>query len=173
MCPTHHTMGPILSRPQRYAADDSDLISVEGCPAGFAPPSPAPPPPLRKKQAKKLLAAASVGDLTVAAPPAIPSPAFHAYVGGKAKPQTSANAHRLSHRLLTELSECSSRGIVAPENVAVCTLAARAGLETRALDEAHVGVWQDDSPEGKTVMDSKAWAAEIAKGSNKLYHPVP
>ena len=150
----------------RYASDNTDLVSVEGCPEGFAPPSPPPPPPLKKKKDKKNRAAAATGgDLTASAPLDGPSPSFHAYVGGKVKARTPTFVLRLSPRLLSEMSDCSSRGIAAPEGEALCTLASRAGLSSRSLDEAHLS--------GLSKLDSKGWEAEIAKKSNKIFHPMP
>jgi hypothetical protein len=163
--------GALSTLIESYAADDADLITVDGCPDGFAPPSPPPSPPVRRKKAKKNLEAATGGDLTAEAPPDAPSVAFHTYVDGKVKARTPTFAQRFSPRLLIELSECSSRGIVAPEAEAVCTLASRAGLSTRPLDAAHVGA--HGSADTAPPMDSKGWAAEVAKSSNKLFHPVP
>lgn len=74
--------------------------------------------------------------------------------------------HRFSNRLLVELGDCSSRGIVGPENVAVCSLATRAGLVVRELLPEHVGEIKEDG--NKPVLAAK----DLKDQGGKWFHPV-
>jgi hypothetical protein len=132
-----------------YAEDDSDLLSPhcsQQSPAASA----------QKKETP------------------IQETSFEKYVGDQVRSPSPTFVQRFSSRLLLELGDCSTRGIVAAENVAVCSLAMRSGMEVRMLEPEHLGTFKDDGTE--VAISAKLLEAERAQqkgsGSGKFYHPV-
>jgi len=96
---------------------------------------------------------------------------FERYAGPTSRANSPTFVQRLSARFLRELSDCSTRGIVAPEGEAICTLAARASMLVNSFDAVQIGKFQADGAE--PVKSTKDITAErTSGGGGKFYHPV-